>query len=110
MYSIFTTSNFDKWFQSIKDQPTKRRIQARIDRAEDGNLGDCKPVGHGVSEMRVMFGAGYRLYFMQHGQQVIILLAGGSKSGQQGDMTQAIELADQIRTQGLLTPHHLGKH
>ena len=99
MYSVFTTPTFDEWFSGLRDQTTKRRIQARIDRAEDGNLGDCAPIGQGVSEMRLMFGAGYRLYFMQQGQQIIILLAGGSKASQQRDITAALELAAIIREQ-----------
>jgi putative addiction module killer protein len=74
MKSIVTTSVFDRWFDGLRDNPAKHRIQARIDRAEDGNLGDCKPVGEGVSEMRIHVGPGYRVYYMQRGLELVILL------------------------------------
>jgi putative addiction module killer protein len=73
-----------------------RRIQVRIDRAEDGNFGDCKPVGEGVSEMRIHFGPGYRIYFVLRGAEVVILLAGGDKSNQQKDIKTAVALARQL--------------
>lgn len=69
------------------------RIQARIDRAEMGNFGDCEPVGEGVSEMRIHFGPGYRVYFTQRGQNIVILLAGGDKSNQARDIKTALKLA-----------------
>ena len=72
------------------------RIQARIDRAEAGNLGDCKPVGEGVSEMRIDVGPGYRVYFVQRGLEVVILLAGGDKSTQAKDIEVAKKLAKQV--------------
>ena len=62
MNSIQTTEVFDTWFAGLKDKQAARRVQARIDRAEDGNLGDCEPVGEGVSEMRIHYGPGYRVY------------------------------------------------
>jgi len=64
MKSIYTTEVFDAWFESLRDKQAARRIQARIDRAEEGNFGDCKPVGEGVSEMRIHYGPGYR--FISH--------------------------------------------
>ena len=73
-----------------------RRIQVRIDRAEDGNLGDCEPVGEGVSEMRIHYGPGYRVYFVQRGIEIVILLAGGNKSTQSKDIKTALEIARQI--------------
>ena len=79
MNTIQTTEFFDVWFDGLKDRVVKVRIQARIDRAEDGNFGDCEPVGGGVSEMRIHVGAGYRVYFKQVGMEVFILLAGGDK-------------------------------
>lgn len=78
------------------DKQTVRRIQVRIDRAEDGNFGDCEPVGEGVSEMRIHYGPGYRLYFTQHGMEIVILLAGGDKTTQSKDIKIALELARQL--------------
>ena len=97
MKSILTTATFDQWFGRLKDRQAFFRIQARIDRAEDGNLGDCKPVGEGVSEMRIDCGAGYRVYFTQRGTEIIILLAGGDKSSQAKDIRTALRLAQEIQ-------------
>lgn len=96
MKNIHTTEIFDIWFAGLRDIQAARRIQARIDRAEDGNFGDCKPVGEGVSEMRIHVGAGYRVYFTQCGMEVVILLAGGNKSTQAKDIQIALELARQL--------------
>ena len=96
MKSILTTEVFDAWFSGLKDRQAARRIQVRIDRAEDGNFGDCKPVGEGVSEMRIHYGPGYRVYFMQRGMEIVILLAGGDKSTQAKDIRTALEIARQI--------------
>ena len=74
-----------------------RRIQVRIDRAEDGNFGDCEPVGEGVSEMRIHYGPGYRVYFMQRGMEIVILLAGGDKSTQAKDIKAALKFARQLQ-------------
>ncbi|OFZ70587.1 MAG: addiction module antitoxin RelB [Betaproteobacteria bacterium RBG_16_58_11] len=91
-----TTEVFDDWFDGLRDQQAKRRIQVRIDRAEDGNFGDCAPVGEGVSEMRIHCGPGYRVYFTQRGIEVVILLAGGDKSTQSRDIKTALEIARQL--------------
>ena len=96
MRSIFTTKVFDCWYAALRDKQAARRIQVRIDRTEDGNFGDCKPVGEGVSEMRIHFGPGYRIYFVLRGAEVVILLAGGDKSNQQKDIKTAIALARQL--------------
>lgn len=72
------------------------RIQARIDRVEDGNFGDIAPVGEGVSELRIHFGPGYRVYFTQRGLNVVILLAGGDKATQSKDIKNALELARKL--------------
>jgi putative addiction module killer protein len=96
MPSIFTTEVFDSWYAALRDKQAARRIQVRIDRAEDGNFGDCKPVGEGVSEMRIHFGPGYRIYFVLRGAEVVILLAGGDKSNQQKDIKTAVALARQL--------------
>lgn len=97
MKIIYTTKIFDSWYQKLKDREAARFIQVRIDRAEDGNFGDCKPIGEGVSEMRLHVGPGYRLYFMQQGLEIVILLAGGNKSSQSRDIEIALQLARDIR-------------
>jgi len=96
MKSISTTDQFDCWFAELKDKTAVRRIQARIDRAEQGNFGDCEPVGEGVSEMRIHYGPGYRVYFAQQGIEVVILLCGGDKSTQKKDIKDALALAREI--------------
>lgn len=97
MKTVYTTEVFDAWYQALRDRQAARRIQVRIDRVEDGHLGDCKPVGEGVSEMRIHHGPGYRVYFMQRGLEIVILLAGGDKSSQDRDIQQALQLARQIK-------------
>jgi putative addiction module killer protein len=94
--NVFTTSLFDDWFLGLRDRQAKARIQARIDRAELGNLGDYKPVGEGVFEMRIFYGAGYRLYFVLRGSEIVVLLAGGDKSTQSVDIQKAIQLSKQV--------------
>ena len=93
MNTIQTTEIFDAWFDGLRDRIAKARIQARIDRAEEGNSGDCRPVGKGVSEMRAHYGAGYRVYFKRFGRDWVILLAGGDKSTQQADIKTALRVA-----------------
>lgn len=96
MRTIHTTEAFSTWFTGLRDRQAAVRIQVRIDRAEDGNFGDCAPVGEGVSEMRIHHGPGYRVYFIQRGMEVVILLAGGDKSTQSKDIKTALEIARQI--------------
>ena len=95
-YIIQQTESFEAWHNSIKDLRAKVAIARRIERAENGNLGDVKPVGTGVSEMRIDMGAGYRVYFTMREKIVVILLAGGTKSTQQKDIKKAIELAKEF--------------
>ncbi len=97
MNTIHTSKIFADWFSGLRDRAAKHRIQMRIDRAEEGNFGDCAPVGSGVSEMRIHIGAGYRVYFTQFGIKIFVLLAGGDKSTQQADIATAIELAKQLK-------------
>jgi len=93
MYIFEMTMEFREWLFSLRDKPTRARILARIRSAELGNIGDAKPVGDGVSEMRIHFGAGYRLYFKRKGDIVYLLLVGGDKSTQSRDIARAIALA-----------------
>jgi putative addiction module killer protein len=97
MYTVLTTDVFDAWFRALHDRMAQRRIQARIDRMEDGNFGDIKPVGQGVSELRIHVGPGYRVYIKQNGTEVIVLLIGGDKSTQQTDIATALALAQHIK-------------
>lgn len=96
MKSILTTDVFDRWLSGLRDRRATLRVQARIDRAEDGNFGDCEPVGEGVSEMRIHYGPGYRVYFTQRGHELVILLAGGDKSSQAKDIKAALDMARQL--------------
>ena len=82
-------SPFKDWLRSLRDKPTQARIQSRIDRLRLGNFGDYQSVGAGVFELRVHFGAGYRIYFGIHGERVILLLCGGDKSTQPRDIADA---------------------
>lgn len=93
MMEIRKTEHFAKWIDSLQDIRARARIQARIERLALGNPGDVKPVGEGVSEMRIDHGPGYRVYFIQHKRTVIILLAGGDKSTQAKDIKTALRLA-----------------
>lgn len=95
-YTILTTEAFDIWFTRLRDRSAQRRIQARIDRMEDGNLGDWKSIGGGVAEARLAFGPGYRLYFMRRGLEVIVLLCGGDKGSQKRDIGLALDLASTL--------------
>ena len=97
MKTIYTTEVFDAWFESLKDKQTSRRIQARIDRAEEGNFGDHKSVGESVSEMRIHHGPGFRVYFIEREFEIVILLAGGDKSSQSKDIKQAQYIAQQLK-------------
>ena len=78
-----------EWFESIQDLKTRTQIQSRIDRIKDGNLGDYKPVGDGVFELRFRSGPGYRIYFGQVGNTIVLLLCGGDKSSQSRDIKRA---------------------
>jgi putative addiction module killer protein len=97
MRSIYSTEVFDAWFEALRDKQAARRIQARIDRLEEGNFGDCQPVGEGVSEMRIHYGPGYRVYLAQRGTEIVILLAGGDKATQNKDIKTALGLAKQLK-------------
>jgi putative addiction module killer protein len=87
------TSLFARWLDGLRDIHARARVQARLDRLGEGNPGDVKPVGEGVSELRIDYGPGYRVYFTARGRQVIILLAGGDKRTQARDIKVARRLA-----------------
>ena len=89
MYTFLRSDDFDKWLTNLRDHVAKARILARIRSAEQGNLGDCKPVGDGISEMRIKVGPGYRLYFVRRNKVVYLLLCGGDKSTQKKDIQRA---------------------
>jgi putative addiction module killer protein len=93
MVELIKTSTFDAWLRALRDRRAVTRIAARIDRLAAGNPGDVKPIGGGLSEMRIDHGPGYRVYFMQRGSIVIVLLCGGDKATQQRDIEQAKALA-----------------
>ena len=93
MYSIRRTSEFAQWLDGLKDRTTRLRLIRRLDRAARGHLGDVKPVGDGVFEMREHFGPGWRMYYVQHGAVLIVMLGGGDKSSQTSDIAKAVRLA-----------------
>ena len=93
MLEIRETQVYARWFSNLRDRRAKARIDTRIRRLSLGNPGDVKPVGAGVSELRLDYGPGYRIYFIQRGSAVIVLLAGGDKRTQTRDIKQALELA-----------------
>jgi putative addiction module killer protein len=89
MYTILRSDVFAAWLDGLADERAKARIAVRIISAEKGNFGDCAPVGNGISEMRVHFGPGYRVYFTRRGKAVYLLLCGGDKSTQKRDIKHA---------------------
>lgn len=96
MLAIRLTEEFRAWLRSLKDRVGAARIAARLDRLAAGNPGDVKPVGQGVSELRIPHGPGYRVYFVQRGTTLIVILCGGDKGSQQRDIKRAHELAAQL--------------
>ena len=95
MIEIRKTAVYEQWFRGLRDTQAKARINARIARLAEGNPGDCKSIGHGVSELRIDHGPGYRVYFVRRRNAVVILLAGGDKSTQESDIKTALSLAQQ---------------
>lgn len=93
MYEIRKTDIYVQWLDSLRDTHVRSRILARVERVATGNPGDVKPVGEGVSELRIDYGPGYRVYFTIRGRTVIILLAGGDKRTQAADIKNALRLA-----------------
>ena len=93
MIEIRQTEAYAKWFDRLRDRKARARIDARIRRLSLGNPGDVKPVGEGVSELRIDYGPGFRVYFVRRGRTVVILLAGGTKASQARDIASALALA-----------------
>jgi putative addiction module killer protein len=96
MITINRTAQFIKWLDNLKDSETIARIDIRIQRMRTGNFGDVKPVGEGISELRIHHGAGYRVYFKQTDKTIVLLLCGGNKSTQSKDIAAAKTLAKEI--------------
>jgi putative addiction module killer protein len=98
---VVTSATFDRWLRKLKDRRAAARVLIRIDRLAAGNPGDVKPVGQGISELRIDYGPGYRVYFMREGDRLILLLTGGDKSTQDADIRAAHGIAEAwYRTQG----------
>jgi putative addiction module killer protein len=96
MLEVRQTDVYADWFAQLRDRQARARIDVRIRRLSLGNPGDVRPVGEGVSELRIAYGPGYRVYFVQREQRVVILLAGGDKRTQTQDIQTAITLARSV--------------
>ena len=96
MYQVETTEAFDQWIASIKDSLTRRRLVRRLEKAQQGNMGDVKAVGEGVWEMREFFGPGWRMYYVKQGSVLVVMLGGGDKSNQSRDIEAAKTLAQNL--------------
>ncbi len=89
MYTVKTLPEFDAWLNGLKDRVTRLRLSRRLDKAQRGNLGDVKPIGDDVFEMREFFGPGWRMYYVKWGETLIVMLGGGDKGSQESDITKA---------------------
>jgi putative addiction module killer protein len=96
MIEVRESDVFKAWFAGLRDQEARARIRLRIRRLSAGNPGDVKPVGKGVSEMRIDYGPGYRIYSVQRGKAVVILICGGDKRTQASDIARAIQMAQEM--------------
>ena len=96
MYTVFQTEEFVAWLDDLKDKRAQLRIAARLRQAEAGSLGDWQPIEGEVSEMRIHFGPGYRLYFVRRGRVVVVMLNAGDKSSQKTDIRRAVKLASEL--------------
>jgi putative addiction module killer protein len=96
MITVRETEQFKTWIRGLKDQVAQAIINARIRRISGGNFGDSKLVGGGVSELRIDYGPGFRVYFTKRGQEIVILLCGGDKSAQSGDIETAKQIAKNL--------------
>ncbi len=89
MYTVKTLPEFDAWLDGLEDRVTRLRLARRLDKAQRGNLGDVKPVGDNVFEMREFFGPGWRMYYVKQGETLIVMLGGGDKGSQESDIAKA---------------------
>jgi len=96
MKTIRTTAEFDDWFDKLRDDRAVAKINTRIKRLARGNPGDVEPIGGGVSEMRIHYGPGYRVYYKDTGREIVILLCGGDKSTQNKDIKRAKEILKEL--------------
>jgi len=96
---VVRSATFDRWLRKLNDRRAAARVLVRIERLAAGNPGDVKPVGHGVSELRIDYGPGYRVYYLQRGGELIVLLCGGDKSSQADDIERAQRIAADWRSQ-----------
>ncbi len=96
MIEIRKTDTYAKWLDGLRDIRARARVLVRVERLAAGNPGDVRPVGKGVSELRIDYGPGYRVYFIQQGQEIVILLAGGEKRTQAKDIKTALRLAHNL--------------
>ncbi|WP_027038043.1 type II toxin-antitoxin system RelE/ParE family toxin [Mesorhizobium ciceri] len=101
MMQVFETDTFKRWLEDLRDAQAKARIVRRIDRLTAGNPGDVKPVGEGISEMRIDNGPGYRIYFLQAGSLCVLLLCGGDKGTQSRDIAGAKRLAKEWKDKAI---------
>jgi putative addiction module killer protein len=99
-FRVAETEEFHRWLGSLADRRATARIVDRIKRASNGNFGDVKPAGSGVSEMRIDYGPGYRIYFFRRRKEVVILLCGGDKKSQRADIRSAVRMRDEIERNG----------
>ena len=97
MIEVRQTGIYAKWFNALRDKQARARINIRIRRLTLGNFGDVKPVGEGISELRIDYGSGYRVYFAQRGRELVVLLAGGDKRTQTADIKTAIQLSRSLK-------------
>ena len=97
MIEVRQTDLFAKWLRKLRDEQARARIQIRIRRLSFGNFGDVRPVGEGVSELRIAYGPGYRVYFQQIGSLLVLLLVGGDKKTQDADIAKAKKLAKEAQ-------------
>ena len=99
-FQLAETDEFHRWLGSLADRRAMARIADRLKRASNGNFGDVKPAGSGVSEMRIDYGPGYRVYFFRRGKELVVLLCGGDKKTQKADIARALRMKEEIERRG----------